>query len=428
MTRRSWRAALLDTRPLRHPAYRLLWGSTVVTSVGSQLTAVAVPKQIFDDTGSSAWVGASGAAALVPLIVFGLWGGSIADAVDRRTLLVVTNAGIAVTSFLLWLQAVTGSRSVWGVLALLAAQQACVGLNAPARGAIVPRLVPTEELPAAAALQSTVGGLGFVLGPLVAGALIPVAGLPTLYLVDTVALLLAVVAVSRLPAVPPAPTADGTRRATGLGSVVDGVRYLSTQPVLLVSFLADILAMVLGMPRALFPEMAERLFGDPPGGGLALGVLYAAIPAGSLLAGFVSGSFTRLHRQGAAVVLAVGAWGLAVAGFGLAGSLRVAAVFLALGGVADLVSMVFRGALLQEATTDEMRGRMQGVFIVVVSGGPRLADLVHGTFGQLLGSRVAVTGGGVLVVVAMVALVLWKPEFWRYQPVSAAASAPARRG
>ena len=424
--RMRWRAALVDTRPLRRPAYRRLWASTVVTAIGSQLTAVAVPKQIFDDTGSSAWVGASGAAALVPLVVFGLWGGSVADAVDRRILLLVTNAGIAVTSLLLWLQAFTGSRSVWIVLALLALQQACFGLNAPARGAIVPRLVPPEELAAAGALNATVMGLGSVLGPLAAGALIPLVGLPTLYLLDTAALVLAVVAVSRLPAIPPAPTADGARRTAGLRSVVDGVRYLSAHTVLLVSFLADILAMVLGMPRALFPEMAERTFGDPPGGGLALGVLFAAIPAGSLLAGFVSGSFTRIHRQGAAVAVGVCAWGLAVAGFGLSSSLRVAAVFLALAGAADLVSMVFRGAMLQQAAADEMRGRMQGVFIVVVSGGPRLADLLHGTLGQVLGTRVAVTGGGLLVVVAMLAVLVWRPEFWRYRPHSALAPAGRR--
>jgi MFS family permease len=421
--RQAWRSALVDTRPLRRPAYRRLWASTVVTSIGSQLTAVAVPKQIFDDTGSSAWVGVSGAVALVPLVVFGLWGGSIADAVDRRTLLIVTNAGIAVTSMLFWLQAFTGSRSVWIVLVLLGVQQACFGLNAPARGAIVPRLVPPEELAAAGALNSTVMGLGQVLGPLAAGTLIPLAGLPTLYLLDTVALVVAVVAVSRLPSVPPAPTSDGARRTTGPSSVVDGLRYLRTHGVLLVSFLADILAMVLGMPRALFPELAERTFGDPPGGGVALGVLFAAIPAGALLAGFVSGTFTRVRRHGAAVALAVGAWGLAIAAFGLSASLPVAAGFLALAGAADLVSMVFRGALLQQAATDEMRGRMQGVFIVVVSGGPRLADLLHGTLGEALGTRPAVTCGGLLVVVGMAAVVLWKPEFWRYQaPVGSAAA------
>lgn len=411
-----WRRVVVDTRPLRRPAYRRLWTSTVVISVGSQLTAVAVPKQIFDDTGSSAWVGLSGAVALVPLVVFGLWGGSIADALDRRTLLVATNAGIALTSLGLWVQAAQGSRSVWVVLALLAVQQACFGLNAPARGAAVPRLVPADELAAAGALSSTVMGLGQVVGPLLAGVLIPVVGLSTLYLVDTMALVAAVLVVRRLPPMPPAPTSDGARRPSGLRSVVEGVRYLGLHGILLVSFLADTIAMVFGMPRALFPEMAERTFGDPLGGGLALGVLFAAIPAGAMLAGFLSGSFTRLHRHGAAVTVAVCAWGLAVAGFGLTSSLWLGAGFLAVAGAADMVSMVFRGVLLQSAATDEMRGRVQGVFIVVVAGGPRLADLLHGTLGDVLGTRAAVTGGGVLVVLLMVAVVGWKPGFWRYRP------------
>ena len=180
-----WRRLMVDTRPLRHPAYRRLFSSTVVTSVGSQLTAVAVPVQLFNDSGSSAIVGLSGAVAFVPLVVFALLGGSIADAVDRRRVLLVTNAGIALTSAGLWLQALSPTRSVWVVLALLAAQQGCFGLNAPARGAAIARLVPSAELAAAQALNSTVFVLGAVLGPLAAGALIPVAGLSTLYLIDT---------------------------------------------------------------------------------------------------------------------------------------------------------------------------------------------------------------------------------------------------
>ena len=176
--------------------------------------------------------------------------------------------------------------------------------------------------------------------------------------------------------------------------------------------------MVLGMPRALFPELAERTFGDPPGGGLALGVLYAAIPAGALAAGLLSGTFTRLRRHGAATAVAVGIWGLAVAAFGLSRSLWLCAVFLAVAGAADLVSMVFRGAILQSAATDAMRGRMQGVHFLVVAGGPRLADLLHGTVGDLVGPRATVTGGGLLVVVGITAVVLRFPSFWRYRPAS----------
>ncbi|GAB3690895.1 MFS transporter [Angustibacter aerolatus] len=415
MSARGLGRFVVDVEPLRHRAFRRLWLSTVVTTVGSQLTAVAVPKQVFDDTGSSAWVGVSGAVALVPLVVFGLWGGSIADALDRRTLLLVTNAGIALTSLGLWLQAAADSHSVWGVLVLLALQQACFGLNAPARGAAVPRLVPGDLLTAAAALSTSVSSLGLVLGPLLAGVLIPVVGLPTLYLVDTVGLLVAVLLTVGLPRLPPLARAGGEVRSPGLRSVLEGGRYLLVQRILLVSFLADVVAMVFGMPRALFPELAERSFGDPPGGGLALGVLYAAIPLGAGVAGLLSGTFTRVRLQGRGVVLAVAAWGLAVAGFGLAGPLWLGAVFLALAGVADLVSSSFRGAILQQATTDEMRGRMQGFFIVVVAGGPRLADLLHGTLGDLLGPRVAVTGGGLLVVVAIVLVVSRYPDFWRYQ-------------
>lgn len=409
------RRLVVDTRPLRHPAYRRLFASTAVTAIGSQLTAVAVPKQLYDDTGSSAVVGLSGAVALVPLVVCALLGGSIADAVDRRRMLLVTNAGIALTSAGLWLQAVSDNRSVWVVLALLAAQQACFGLTAPAEGAALPRLVPAAELPAAQALNSSVFMLGAVAGPLLAGALIPVAGLSTLYLADTLALTLTVWAVWRLPSMAPTPTTDGRRRAVGMGSVLEGFRHIGLHGILLVSFLADILAMVLGMPRALFPEIAERTYGDPAGGGPALGVLYAAIPAGSLVAGFLSGTFSRVRRQGAAVSVSVVVWGLAVAGFGLSRSLWVGAAFLALGGAADLVSMVFRGSILATAATDEMRGRLQGVFVVVVAGGPRLADLLHGAVGDLVGTRAAVTAGGLLVAVLMVGLGCAVPAFWGYR-------------
>ncbi|MDQ1633961.1 MAG: hypothetical protein QOJ32_770 [Frankiaceae bacterium] len=406
------RRLVLDTTPLRIRPYRRLWSSTAVTAIGSQLTAVAVPKQLYDITQSSAWVGLSGAVALVPLVVFALWGGAIADVVDRRKLMIATNSGLAVTSALLWLQAAAGLDNVWVVLGLLALQQACFGMNSPARSASVPRLVPIHMLPAANALNATVMMVGSISGPLLAGAMIPVLGLPTLYLIDTVALLAALVAVIGLPALPPL---DESSRRAGLAAIADGFRYMALQPVLLVSFLADVIAMVFGMPRALFPQLAAQTFGGPAGAGLALGVLYAAIPAGSLVGGLLSGAFTRVRRHGAAVVVSVAAWGVAIAGFGLSGSLALAAVFLAIAGAADLTSMVFRSSILQEAATDEMRGRMQGVFTVVVAGGPRLADLVHGTLGAGIGVSPTIVGGGLLVVVGMVVLVAVFPSFWQYR-------------
>lgn len=409
---RGWRRFAMDTRPLRRPAYRRLWASTVVTAVGSQLTAVAVPKQIYDITGSSAWVGTASLAGLLPLIVFALWGGAIADSMDRRKLLLLTNTGIAVTSLLFWVQAFIGLESVWTLMLLLALQQAFWGLNAPARSASIARLVPADELPAANALGSTVMQTGQIAGPLLAGALIPVIGLAELYLIDALALCVTVWAVYRLPALPPLTAAKAG--SAGLRGVLEGFRYISGHAVLLLSFLADIVAMVLGMPRALFPQLASETYA-PYGEGFALGLLFAAIPVGAVLGGLFSGTFSRARRHGWMVIGSVVVWGLAIAGFGLSGSLWFAVAFLALAGVADMVSMVFRGAILLSAATDEMRGRMQGVFTVVVAGGPRLADVLHGTAGSAFGPRAAVTGGGILVVVVMLALAAAMPALRRYR-------------
>ncbi|MFJ4468177.1 MFS transporter [Streptomyces sp. NPDC089424] len=410
--RGGWRRWAMDTRPLRRPAYRRLWASTVVTAVGSQLTAVAVPKQIYDITGSSAWVGYASFAGLLPLVVFALWGGAVADTMDRRKLLLITNAGIAGTSVLFWIQAVAGLDSVAVLMVLLALQQAFFGLNAPARSASIARLVPEHELAAASALGSTVMQIGLVAGPLLAGALIPVIGLPELYLIDALALCVAVWAVLRLPALPP--LASAVARRAGVREVVAGFRYIARHKVLLLSFLADIVAMVFGMPRALFPQLAAETYA-PWGEGLALGLLFAAIPIGAVAGGLFSGTFSRVRRHGWMVIGAVVAWGLAVAGSGLGTGLWVAVAFLAVAGVADMVSMVFRGAILLSAATDEMRGRMQGVFTVVVAGGPRLADVLHGTAGSAFGARTAVVGGGVLVVVVMLALAALVPDLRRYR-------------
>ncbi|MGW0916147.1 MFS transporter [Streptomyces sp. NPDC002784] len=407
--RRRW---VMDTRPLRRPAYRRLWSSTIVTAVGSQLTAVAVPKQIYDITGSSAWVGYASLAGLLPLVVFALWGGAVADSMDRRKLLLITNCGIAVTSVLFWLQAVADLESVPALMVLLAAQQAFFGLNAPARNASVARLVPADELAAANALGSTVMQTGLVAGPLLAGALIPVIGLPELYLLDALALCVTVWAVHRLPALPP--LAGSTVRRAGLREIGAGFRYIALHKVLLLSFLADVIAMVLGMPRALFPQLAAETYGSY-GEGLALGVLFAAIPVGAVLGGLFSGTFSRARRHGLMVIGAVVAWGAAITGFGLSRGLWLAVAFLIAAGVADMVSMVFRGAILLSAATDEMRGRMQGVFTVVVAGGPRLADVLHGTAGSAFGARQAVAGGGLLVVVAMLGLALAVPALRRYR-------------
>lgn len=236
-------------------------------------------------------------------------------------------------------------------------------------------------------------------------------GLAELYLIDALALCVTVWAVYRLPSLPPLTAAKAG--SAGLRGVLEGFRYISGHAVLLLSFLADIVAMVLGMPRALFPQLASETYA-PYGEGFALGLLFAAIPIGAVLGGLFSGTFSRA-RHGWMVIGSVVVWGLAVTGFGLSGGLWFAVAFLALAGVADMVSMVFRGAILLSAATDEMRGRMQGVFTVVVAGGPRLADVLHGTAGSAFGPRTAVAGGGILVVVVMLALAAAMPALRRYR-------------
>ncbi|MGI9004050.1 MAG: MFS transporter [Pseudonocardia sp.] len=408
------RGALADTRPLRTDSYRRLWVAGIVTVIGAQLSVVAVPTQIYQLTGSSAYVGLTGLFGLVPIVVFGLWGGAIADAVDRRVLLLGTGTGIAASSLTLWVTAAGGVGGVWLILALFSVQSAFLAVNQTTRNAVLPRLLPPEQLPAANTLNMMVIMFGSVVGPLLAGVLIPVIGLPTLYLLDAIALLATLWATWRLPAVPP-PSAAGGRARAGVREVLAGFRYAAMHKVLLVSFLVDIVAMAFGMPRVLFPEMSETVFGDPPGGGIALGLLFAAIPLGTVIGGLFSGWLHRIRRQGVAVTVAVCVWGLAVALFGLTDALWLAVVLLAVGGAADLVSAVFRSSMLQTVATDEMRGRMQGVFIVVVTGGPRVADLWHGSAGAGIGPGAAATVGGVAVVVGTIVVVSVFPVFWRYR-------------
>jgi MFS family permease len=414
---RAVRGVLTDTRPLRTPAYRRLWGAGVVTVIGAQLSVVAVPAQIYELTGSSAYVGLTGLFGLVPLVVFGLWGGAIADAVDRRTLLLITGSGIALSSLALWVTAASGIGGVWLVLVLFAVQTAFLAVNQPARNSVIPRLLPADQLPAANALNMTVFQTGAIAGPLLAGVLIPVIGLPTLYLLDAVALLATLWATWKLPSVPP--QTNGIRRRAGLREIAEGFRYAALHAVLLVSFLMDIVAMAFGMPRVVFPEIAHTVFGAPPDGGFVLGLLFAAIPAGMVVAGLFTGLLHRVQRQGVAVTLAICTWGLGVALFGLTESLWLAVVFLAIAGAGDMVSSVFRMSILQTAATDEMRGRMQGVFAVVVVGGPRVADLWHGPAAAWWGPGAAASAGGILVIVGAVVVVAAFPTFWRYRPARA---------
>nr|WP_281282357.1 MFS transporter [Rhodococcus oryzae] len=421
MTEVTRRRLLADVTPLQNQDFRRLWMAGIVTVIGAQISVVLVPLQVYEITRSSAYVGLTGLFGLVPLVVFGLWGGALADVMDRRRLMTITTIGLAVTSVLFWAQAAAGVNNVWLVLGLFSLQQAFFAVNSPTRNAIIPRLLPSRALPAANSLNMTVFQFGAIAGPLLAGVLVPLTGLAVLYLVDAIALMATLWAVLRLPALPP----TGTATRAGLRAVLDGFAYLSTQKVLLASFVVDIIAMVFGMPRALFPQIAHESFGDPVSGGVALGLLFAAMSAGAVIGGVFSGWLPGVRYQGRAVVACIVAWGLAMVGFGVAVGfadpdggpvlLWVALGFLAFGGAVDMVSAAFRSTMLQQVATDEMRGRLQGVFIVVVAGGPRIGDVLHGAAAFAVGTAVAAAGGGVLVVIGVGLACLAFPMFLRYR-------------
>ena len=412
-----------DTTPLRTRDFRRLWVAGIVTMIGANLTIFAVPVQLYALTQNSAYVGLSGIFALVPLVVFGLWGGAWADAMDRRVLLIITSCGLAVASVLLWLQAALSINNVWVVLSLLSVQQAFFAINQPTRSAAIPRMLPGGQLPAANSLNMTVMQFGAIVGPLLAGVMLHWVDLSTLYLIDAITCIAPIWATFRLAPIPPT---NGEQGSSGRGfrAVLDGFRYLAGNTVVLMSFVVDLIAMILGMPRALFPQMAHESFGGPVEGGTTMALLAAAISVGAVVGGVFSGWLPRVRRQGLAVVAAIVVWGLTMIGFGVAAGLAdgrvgtmlwIALVFLAFGGAADMVSSAFRNTILQQAASDDVRGRLQGVFTVVVAGGPRLADAVHGAAAAAVGTTVAAAGGGGLVVVGVVIAALIAPAFIRYR-------------
>jgi len=356
--------------------------------------------------------------------VFGLWGGAWADAIDRRILLIIASCGLAVASVLLWAQAALAADNVWVVLCLLAVQQAFFAINSPTRSAAIPRMLPSDQLPAANSLNMTVMQFGAIVGPLLAGVLLRWMDLSTLYLLDAITCAAPIWATVRLSPMPATETdADGSSR-WGFGAVWDGFRYLAGNTVVLMSFVVDLIAMIFGMPRALFPQIAHQSFGGPVEGGTTMALLAAAIGAGAVAGGVFSGWLPQIRRQGLVVVGAIVVWGLAMVGFGLfsgvahgrAGLVLWAALaFLAVGGAADMVSAAFRSTILQQAASDDVRGRLQGVFTVVVAGGPRLADAVHGGAAAVVGTTVAAAGGGALVVVGVLIAALAVPAFVSYR-------------
>ena len=420
---------LVDITPLRvSPAYRRLWLGNTLAYVGTQLTLVAVSLEVFALTGSSFAVGLLGLAALVPLVVAGLYGGAIADRHDRRRVALTSSAVMWLTTVGIAAQAWAGLESVPVLYALVALHSGASGINQPTRGAIIPALVGLPLVPAANALNMMTFSVALMVGPVLGGVLVAAVGYAWTYSIDVVTFLAALYAVWRLPSLPPqraeTATASGTR--WGLASVVEGLRFLGSRPNLRMTFLADIVAMTTAFPRALLPAIGAVVLG---GGEAAVGVLLAAMAAGAFLAGLFSAPFTRLHAQGWGVYVSILVWGAAVAAFGgvvwwarslpdgdprLTLAFALAALCMAVGGAADSLSGVFRGSILQSATPDHLRGRLQGVFVVVVAGGPRLGELITGGASVGLGEGPTLLAGGVLCMLGVTALMRWEPGFLRY--------------
>lgn len=402
------RGVAIDISPLRtSAAYRRVWIGDAISLVGSSMTLIAVPIQVYDITRSSFYVGLIGLVTLVPLVGFGLLGGAIADAVERRKLLITTQLLLAASSILLAAQAIAGNRNIWLLYALTALVSAVVAVDSPTRRAVAPLLLPPEQLAPAAALGQVVFNLGMVLGPLLAGVVIGFGGVQLAYVVDAVSFAASIFAAVLLP---PLPIAGGGTRA-GAASLLEGFRFLRGRPTVLMTFVVDIIAMVFGMPRALFPELARVKFG---GGDRTTGLLYAAPAVGALGGALLGGWIGRINRQGVAVVLAVAVWGGAIVGFGLSAWLWLGCIFLAIAGFADMVSAVYRIAILQIATPPELLGRLNGVFIVVVAGGPRLGDLEAGGVGRLFGPTVSVVSGGLACIAGVAIAAAFGRRFLRY--------------
>ena len=407
---------LADPAPLRLDRdFRLLWAGQAISTAGRMITQVVLPYQVYVITGDLVAVGLLSLVQLVPILLFALGGGAVADAVDRRRLLLVTQAGLAATALALVLLALLPEPPV---LALFAVAFVSAGLGAvdqPTRASAVPRLVPPERLPAAIAMNQLVFNGAAVIGPAIGGIVLATAGIAAAYAIDLVTYGAAIIAVLMISPIPPAP---GAVRPS-LRSVAEGLRYARRRREVLATFLVDVNAMVFGSPRSLFPALALDVFRVGPAG---VGLMASAVGLGAFLAAAFSGWTTRVRRPGRAVLVAVAVWSLGIVGFGLATfSFPLALLFLAIAAGADVISAVLRSAIVQILTPDALRGRVSSIHILVVTGGPRIGDAEASAVAALAGTQFSVVSGGILSLIGLGAVALAMPEFDRLDMARAAA-------
>ena len=403
---RCYRPATMDLRPLRrHRDFRWLYSAQFVSFLGTMVTYVALPYQMFKLTGSSLHVGLLGLAELLPLLVTAFVGGALADTVDRRRMILMTEVGLGLGSGALALAALSGSPPVWALYALAAYMSALNGLQRPSLDALAPRLVDPDELPAMASLAMLRGSIGMIAGPALGGALIASTGLAATYLFDLLTYVFSFIAIQRIRTVLP----PESEESPSLRSVVEGFRYAKSRQELIGTYVVDFVAMVFGMPLALFPAISETW-----GGPKVVGFLYAAPAVGALLASLTSRWVPRIHRHGLAVMLAATVWGLAIVAFGFVGSLVPALALLALAGGADAVSGIFRMTLWNQTIPDSFRGRLAGIEMLSYMSGPLLGHVEAGLVASAFGLKASVVSGGVLCVVGVLLCGILLPRFVAY--------------
>jgi MFS family permease len=403
------RRLFLDTAPLRHDRdYRWLWSGQVISGIGNQVTRVALPFQVYVLTGSTLAIGALTLFQLVPILLFALGAGSLADAVDRRRLLIVTQLGLAACSLILTLLALGGSPPLPALFAVAFVAAGLGAVDQPTRSSAIPRLVPPARLPAAIALNQLNFQMASIVGPAVGGLLIATVGIAGAYAVDVVTFLATLTALLAIHPLPPL----GDAARPGIAAIKEGLRFARERRAILGSFAIDLNAMIFGMPTSLFPVLALDVFQTGPAG---FGLLAAAPAAGSFLGALLSGWVSSVRRTGRAIVIAVIGWGLAITAFGLVTfSFPLAWVFLAMAGAADVFSAVFRSTLVQLETPDALRGRLMSIHGLVVTSGPRIGDMEAAGVAALVGPQAAVVSGGILCLVGVVAVTRLFPELVAY--------------
>ena len=396
----------MDFTPLRrHRDYRLLYIAQSVSFLGSMMTYVALPYQMYQLTHSSLLVGLLGVAELVPLLLTAFIGGALADSVDRRRMVIVTDIFLAAGSIALGLLAWYGAPPVWSLYVLAGFMSGMNGLQRPSIDALLPRLLPRDELMAAAALNSFRGSFIMIVGPAIGGVLIASMGLAVTYTIDAISYLVALGCIVMIRTA----TAHEKSEPPTLDSIREGFRYARSRQELIGTYVVDFVAMIFGMPMALFPAMSEKL-----GGPEVLGILYASPAVGAFIASVTSRWTRKVTRHGLAVTIAAAVWGVAIIIFGFTDSLLPASFFLALAGGADAVSGIFRSTMWNQTIPDNLRGRLAGIEMVSYMSGPMLGHLEAGLAAAAFGVRASVVSGGVLCVVGVIVCGILLPKFIAY--------------